>query len=142
MLRPTSALASRRGKVVLLCALSLVAVIGSIALSADGGLLLEHRRQVQAAADLAAMAAATDLYTNYQQNRGLDPSGNAATLARQAASAQGYTNGVSGTTVTVNIPPTSGDHVGQAGYAEVTVQYNQPRFFSGIFGTQPIPVTA
>src|SRR5262245_56289860 len=142
MLRPSSALASRRGIVVMLCALSLVAVIGSIALVADGGLLLEHRRQVQAAADLAAMAAATDLFTNYQQNKGLDPSGTAAALARQAAAAQGYTDGTAGTTVTVNIPPQTGDHVGQACYAEVTVQYRQPRFFSGLFGTESIPVTA
>ena len=34
----------------------------------------------------------------------------------------------------------TGDHVNQAGFAEVTVRYNQPRGFSGIFGGGDLPV--
>src|SRR5207247_7804906 len=46
--------------------------------------------------------------------------------------------------VTVNIPPKSGDYAAPqyTGYAEVLVQFNQPRNFSKIFGSGTIPVYA
>src|SRR5262249_12143363 len=44
--------------------------------------------------------------------------------------------------VTINIPPLSGDHVGQVGYAEVIVVYNEQRCFSSIFTSGSIPVSA
>src|SRR5437762_14142504 len=86
---------ARRGNVIVLLAVALTAVVGFTALAADGGLLLEHRRQVQGAADVAAMAAAIDLYTNFNQNKGLDVNGTAVTRAKEAAAAQGFTDGVS-----------------------------------------------
>src|SRR3954466_13810014 len=89
----------RRGKVIALLALSLTAVVASVALAADGGLLLEHRRQVQGAGDMASLAAAIDLYTNFRLNQGLDPKDSARDRAREAAAAQGFTHGVAGVTV-------------------------------------------
>src|SRR5438045_1438289 len=86
----------RAGKVIALLALSLTGVVGYVAIAADGGLMLEHRRQVQGAADVASLAAAIDLYTNFRQNQGLDPGGTAAARAREAATAQGFTHGVAG----------------------------------------------
>jgi len=131
---------ARRGKVIVLLAFALTAVVGFTALAADGGLLLEHRRQTQSAADVAAMAAAIDLFTNYNQNQGVDVGGTAAARAREAAAVQGFTDGVAGTSVQVNIPPLSGDHAGMAAHAEVIIDYPQPRYFSGIFGTAPTHV--
>jgi hypothetical protein len=132
----------RAGKVIVLLALSLVAVVGAVALAADGGLLLENRRQVQGAADTGAMAAAIDLYKNFNANQGLDPSGTAAARAREATAAAGFADGVNGVVVTVNIPPKTGEHVGEAGYVEVIVDYPQPRFFARIFGANPNHVAA
>lgn len=133
--------ARRGGNVIPLLAVSMTFVLAAAAIALDGGLLMEHRRQVQSAADLAAMAAATDLYANYISNSGVDQSGTAAARAREAAAAQGFKDGVGDVTVTVNIPPTTGNHVGEAGYAEVTVRYLQPRYFSSLIGTQKLPVT-
>src|SRR5262249_54794779 len=45
-------------------------------------------------------------------------------------------------TVTVNIPPVSGDHLGMAGYAEVIITFYQQRYFSSIFGSGNLAVTA
>jgi hypothetical protein len=70
-----------------------------------------------------------------------------------AAAANGFSNGgasgISGglanggvNTVTVNIPPQSGDHVGQAGYVEVIIQYYQQRAFSAIWGSNAVGVKA
>ena len=65
----------RKGNVIVLTVVSLVAVIGFAAVALDGGLLQYNRRFAQAVADAAALAAADDLYYNYQANAGLDVSG-------------------------------------------------------------------
>jgi hypothetical protein len=119
-----------------------------VAISLDGGLLLYDRWRAQAAADSAALAAAADLYANFSQYQGLDKTGSATKSALSVAAANGFTNDGTTSTVTVNIPPLAGDHAGQAGYAEVVVQFYQTRNFSAIFSlfnsnaTGTIPVTA
>jgi Putative Flp pilus-assembly TadE/G-like len=113
-----------------------------LALVTDGGILLVERRHAQATADAAALAAATDLYTNWNTNQGSDPSSTAQNSALGVASANGYTNDGTTSTVTVSIPPTSGTFANKAGYVEVDVTYNVPRGFSGVFGSGAIPVSA
>src|SRR5262249_15237113 len=81
-------------------------------------------------------------YASYNQNQGLDTGGTAVLRAREAATAQGFTHGVNGVTVTVNIPPVSGPHTGEPAYAEVIVDYPQPRYFSAIFGSAPTHLSA
>jgi hypothetical protein len=104
---------------------------------------LENRRRVQAAADAAALAAADDLYINTPRNTGMDLPKTADQVARNIATANGYTNDPSGpATVVVNIPPLSGKFTGQAGYAEVIITYQQPRYFSGVIGTGTVAVKA
>ena len=133
---------TRRGQVVVLVAVCLAGILGVTALSIDGGALLEQRRRAQAAADAAAMAAATDLYNNYRTANGQDPNGTAKASALAAAAANGYTNDGATSVVTVNIPPVSGIAVGKPGYVEVVAQFNQKRGFSSIFGGSAIPVQA
>jgi hypothetical protein len=132
----------RRGTIAVLVAVSLVAIFGVVAIALDGGLLLDDHRGVQAAADAAALAAADDLFNNYGTKNGLDPSGTGKASALSTAAANGYSNDGVTSLVTVNIPPTSGNFVGKAGYAEVIVQFNQKREFSTIFGSGTLPVTA
>ena len=50
--------ARRKGTVVVVVAISLTALLAFVALSIDGGLLVDKRRQVQSASDAAALAAA------------------------------------------------------------------------------------
>jgi hypothetical protein len=132
----------RYGKVAVLVALSLVGIVGVTAIAVDGGLLMDERGRAQAAADAAAMAAATDLFTNYRLYGGVDKMGTANSSALANAAADGYANDGVTSIVTVNIPPTSGPYTNQIGCAEVIIQYNQKRAFSNIFGDGDIPVKA
>src|SRR5208337_1525000 len=130
--------------------LSLSALMMMLAVVADGGLLLVERRHAQATADAAALAAASDLYENWyiDSPSGTDSLGTANSSALYVASANGYTNDGTTSTVTVNISPakySGGSYAGTtlpAGYVEVTVIWYQQRFFSGIFGSGVIRVGA
>lgn len=139
---------SRRGTVAVLVALSLVAVLTVAAISLDGGFLLERRRKAQAAADAAALAAAETLFREYPQNRGVDVDGTAAAAAHAAAALNGFANDDTDSVVTVRTSPqtySGGPNAGTPlpnGYVEVTVQYNQKRYFSAVVGSGNIPVRA
>jgi hypothetical protein len=118
-----------------------------MAIALDGGLLQHNQRRVQATADAAALAAATELFKHYPAIEAsnyvtFDPSGAAAAAAQSYATVNGFKNDTTNSVVTVNIPPTSGPFTGKIGYAEVIITYNQPRYFSGIWGSSTIPVTA
>ena len=132
----------RRGATVVLVAVCLVAIVGVVALAIDGGVLLDKRRSVQAAADAAALAAATDLWDNFATNDGLDPNGTGKACALLTATANGFNNDGVASAVTVNIPPASGIASGKADYAEIIIQANQKRWFSAIFGSGTVPVQA
>jgi hypothetical protein len=128
----------RRGSVLVWLALSAAVLIGIVALSQDGGRMMEERRRAQAAADAAALAAAGDMYANYWTNHGLDPGGTAGAMAATSAAANGYP--ASG--VTVNVPPTSGAFAGVAGYVEVIVTGHLQAGFSKIFSQTDLQVEA
>jgi hypothetical protein len=132
----------RRGNVVVLTAVCLTVIMSVVALTLDGGTLLNDRRQAQAVADAAALAAASDLYYNFYTNNGTDPNHTARDSALATAAANGFANDGTVTSVQVNIPPLYGPFAGMAEYAEVIVQYNRGRMFSSIFGSSNIAVTA
>jgi len=94
----------RRGSVPVLCAVLTVPLLGMLAFCLDGGLFLDNRRRCQTAADLAALAAATDLYTNWNKNSGKDVTGSALKSAQDNAAANGF-DGATNNTVTVNMSP-------------------------------------
>jgi hypothetical protein len=122
-------------------AVCLVALVGMLAMVLDAGLLMDHRRQCQAAADTAALAAATDLFVNWNTNQGTDPKGSAKNSGLVNASDNGFTNDGVTNTVTLNFNPSTyqlGQTAGQtipAGYVEAIIQYDQPRYFSSIWGS-------
>src|SRR5215813_13063109 len=132
----------RRGTVAVLAALCLIGILGFAALSLDAALLHQDRRAAQAAADSAALAAVGNLFANWRTYQGLDTAGAAANAALAAAAANGFTNDGVNSKVTVNIPPLTGDHVGQAGYVEVIVLQFQQRAFSAIWGSDRVTVKA
>lgn len=82
------------GQILVLFALSLVAIIAAVGLVLDGGSAFAQRRSEQNAADVAALAAANDLIVNQ---------GNAdwQATARSIASKNGYVDGVNGASVQV-----------------------------------------
>src|SRR5690349_17641247 len=104
----------RRGNVTVWVVACLPVLIGVVALGLEGGRMLDERRHAQSAADVAALAAAADLYNHYTDNAGRDPGHTAQDAAVAAAAANGYANDGSASIVTVNIPPQSGPFAGKA----------------------------
>ena len=140
---------ARRGAIVVLVAVCLTVVLAFVAIAIDGGSLLERRRLSQATADAAALAAAETLFRNYPKYKGLDdPDGGAVAAAKAIAAANGFNNDGIKSTVTVRTSPETylgGPNKGKAlpkGYVEVTVQYNQGRYFSNVIGAGTMPVVA
>jgi hypothetical protein len=126
----------RSGQILPWLVLSLGVVIGVVAITLDGGRMLDERRRVQAAADAAALAGGADLYAHYWTNHGQDPQHTAKTAAENAAAA----NGIPASAVTVNIPPLNGTFAGQAGYVEVSIHNELQATFGRIFTSQDLTV--
>ena len=137
-----NAVRRRRGSALALLAVSLVLIIGVMAVTIDGGLLMAERRHAQSVADATAYAASGSLYQNYAADKGLDRTGAVKKKALAIAAGNGYANDGTTSTVTVNIPPLSGPFTGTSGYAEVLVSYSQPKLFSALWGAGTMSVTA
>ena len=109
------------GQVLMIGALLATALLGFVGLIVDGGQLFAQRRQAQNGADEAALAAAVELrYGGSTED--------AIAAAFENAAANGFDN-ASGNTVTVNIPPLAGEHIGDANYAEVIVEEEASTYF-------------
>jgi Flp pilus assembly protein TadG len=108
---------SVRGQVMIIFALATFVLVGMMALAVDVGFLMAERRQVQSAADAAALAAAQSALDN--------------DLAGMTAAAQSYAteNAGNGATVTVN-PNAAGPGTAER-YVEVIVTIDVQRFFLG-----------
>src|SRR4029453_8879185 len=100
------------GTVVIAVMVCLIALLSILALSLDGGLVLDKRRQAQAAADAAAIAGASELFKSWFSNKGLDEgtkrgtgpaAGTIAEFPKEVAAAKGFEDGVNGVTVEVHI---------------------------------------
>lgn len=130
-------LRDEQGQTLVLAALCFTVLIGMLGLATDVGMLFIAKRNLQIAADIAAVAGAAELnYGDY-------------TSAAQAAAAQnGFTNGSNGVTVAVNPSGTAtpsplyGPYVGQAGYLEVLITQTKPTFFMKVLHWSSVPVSA
>ncbi len=111
------------GQALLMMALSMVVLCGFAGMGIDMGYLRYMRRHMQAATDSAALAGAAEV--GY---------GDVTSAAWADAATNGFTNGVKGTTITVNNPPVSGPHQGNSRYVEVRVAQIQPTFFMKLLG--------
>jgi hypothetical protein len=112
------------GQVLVLSVFCLPILLAFLALAVEVGLLFDARRQMQTAADAAAIAGAAEI--NY---------GDFVSAAKAAATQNGFTDGTSNVTVQVNpsgttVPsPASGAFIGQSGYLEVIVSQVEPTYF-------------
>jgi hypothetical protein len=135
----------RKGAIIVYAAICMTALIGLAALTIDIGFKHDRLRHLQGAADASALAGAGDIYKRWFVNAGADPLNQAKTAATDIATKNGYTDGNNGTTVTVNIPPTSGLFTNANDgytYIEVIIGYQQSRFFSRLFGTAALQTQA
>ena len=116
------------GQILVIFALSLVVLIGMTGLALDGGSAFSQRRDQQTATDLAALAGANDYLINNNEPQ-------AIAAAQAIAASNGFTDGLDGTVVTVNVDTSNG--VG------VTVGIDKPHrnSFLAILGMATWPVT-
>ncbi|MCH7579696.1 MAG: Tad domain-containing protein [Chloroflexi bacterium] len=117
-----SKLGEERGQMLVLIALLTTAILGIVGLAIDTGFHYVERRQLQNAADHAALAAA------YELKAGGDTA-DATAVALAYAAANGYDNDGTTNTVTVNSPATTGAFAGEDGSFEVIVRDLNVRTF-------------
>jgi hypothetical protein len=120
-------------------AIMITVLIGFAGIAVDISYLEHVRRRMQTAADAAALSGGWQILRSSTQrcdDATVVPSVSAAALSDSTLN--GYTNGSSNTTVSVNCPPASGIYAGNFGAVEVVVsQTNQPLFFMRIFPGAP-----
>ncbi len=121
------------GSYVVLAALSMPVIIGSVSLGAEVGLWYYKHQLMQSAADSAALSAAAAAALGES---------NLTTQAAAIASSYGVAPGTNGVTLALNTPPLSGPNRATAGALEIVLQGPQPRFFSQFFSSQPLAVAA
>ena len=119
------------GQVLALTLVSMSLLLACIAFAVDLGMLFRAKRDVQIAADAAAIAGA--LASQYP---------NVNVSATQAADNAALINGIANVNqVTVNPTPTNGYHTG-AGYVEVIISQPNPTVFMSMFGFSSVNVAA
>jgi hypothetical protein len=117
--------------VIVLVCVSLVAMMGMIGVVTDFAFMQHQRNMMQTAADSAAMAGSQEL--SY---------GDMAAAGKADAARNGYTDGASSVTVTINNPPSSGPNAANSAYVEAIVSKPEPTYFMRVLGVGTLTVSA
>ena len=130
--------ADRRGATAIVTCIALTVLLGFCGLAIDAIMWQVAQRNMQSAADQAALAAAS-AYRNAGQTSALGNN----TTAQNAAYATATRNGYS----TITVAPFTGGTTctgtgANAGCIQVTITQNQPRYFTGLFLSSDVPVVA
>ena len=122
-----------RGSAIIIFALASPVIVGGAALAVETSFDYIAQNHLQSAADSAAYAGGIE-----------SMGGSNLTTITAAASQQATSNGwVSANgTLTVNNPPTTGAFVGKANAVEVRLTMNVPRYFTAVFISTPVQLTA
>jgi hypothetical protein len=126
---PRAAVTERRGAMLVFVAVSMVVLMGFLALTLDVGAGNRQRRIAQTAADAAALAGAAEIFRNIT-----DP-----TVIKPAAQAEALRNGFDDADPDVQVQvfyepgPVSGPHAGNGAYVEVVIDKTIPTIFASIF---------
>ena len=139
-----------RGQVLVLFALSLVAIVASVGLVLDAGGAYAQQRNEQRVADLAALAGATTEANCWSGCAVGSLTPRQAII--EAATASAGANGFSPSEMTVNIPPADGKYAGKGGdcstalsmpcWIEVIVTRNHRNGFASVVGQTTWSVSA
>jgi Flp pilus assembly protein TadG len=135
---------SENGQALVIVVLAMPFIFGILGLAIDVGYLEHVKRQMQTAADSAAMAGASEI-----PYLGSDTGVTISSAALAAAQSNGYAS----TAVTINNPPQFGPHtaantctIGSGSapscYVEAIVSQSEPTYFSAVFGLTSVTVRA
>jgi putative Flp pilus-assembly TadE/G-like protein len=116
---------SERGQVIPIVALALTVLFGAAALAVDVGYWRYQERLQQAAADSAAVAAASEIALGL---------GSVNAAAAHDATLNGFTDDGVNVRVVPNWPPATGAYSGNTSAVEVVIRKNQPGFFGKVLG--------
>ena len=121
--------ADRRGVAAVITAIALTTLVGFCGLAVDVVLWEVNQRQLQGAADQAALAAAT-AFRSAGETGALGDSTNAQNAAYATAIASGYP----GASVSVSgTAPNNGTTCTNDGCLQVTITQQQPQYFTALF---------
>ncbi len=123
---------SRRGSVAIMMGALLAVLVGMVALGTEITFVLYKQRQMQSAADTAALSAATALSKGYPADFTVE--------GRAISAASGFKDGDDGASVTVHTRPASGPHAGDASAVEVVIA--QPQTLTLVGLSLPFNVSA
>lgn len=123
------------GGVLLFVGLSAIVLIGFVGMAIDLGNWYTEKRQVQTAADAAAMAAALE------RARGATVS-EIEERARVIAQQNGFTHGTNGVDVKIISPPNSGTFAGNPAYIEAVVLSPSDALFSAVINPNTTGISA
>jgi hypothetical protein len=123
----------RRGAILLLIAVSMIALMSLLVLAADGGLIQRERRIAQMAADAAAQGGAIEIFRNRPEST--------IVTARGEATRNRFTTGVRGVNVVVTYPNTIGTKTGP-NFVHVLIQDTVRTFFGSLIGRSKVVVNA
>ena len=126
-------ISTRRGSVAIQMGILMTVLIGMAALGAEIPFLMYKHRQMQNAADSAALGAAVALVRGYPA---------ISTEADGIAAALGFVNGTSSVTITVNNPPKSGSYTSNSSAVEVVVSQPQTLKMAGLLGVSLYKLSA
>jgi Flp pilus assembly protein TadG len=132
-------LGNQDGQALILTLLTLTILLGFVGLATDVGTLFYSKRQLQTAADAAALAGASMLTT------GTPTLSTITTVANHDAALNGATTGSNGFTVTVTWPYTPASLCANCtanNFVLVTVSQTQKTFFQSLFTANPVTVAA
>ena len=119
------------GQILVLTSVSMVALMGIMALSLDASFMFEKRNRLHAAADAAAKTAAVEITRNKSVTLAALES-----FADQQVSAHGFTPSRQGgtTSVVINRGPSGGTFAGNTNYVEAILSESTSTFFSRALG--------
>ena len=120
---------------MILGTLTMTALLGMLGLGFDAAYLYHLKRRAQVAADAGAKAASLEMQAGSNADT-------VASAARTEVTSNGFTNSVSGATVTVNNPALYGRYAGITGAVEVIVTQSNTPFFMQALGVTTAAASA
>jgi uncharacterized membrane protein len=126
-------LSRRRGSVAIQVGILMTVLLGMASLGMEIPFLIFRQRQMQSAADAAALGAAVALARGYPA---------IATEGQGIAAASGFTNAKAGVTVAIDNPPKSGAYTANAAAVEAVISQPQTLKLAGLFGAPAFKLSA
>jgi Flp pilus assembly protein TadG len=123
------------GSYLVVTGLLLPVLVGIVGLGTEGGLWYMRHNKMQAAADSAAISAATEYYLQRKAET-------VTPQARAVSATYGFTHGTNNVEVAVNRPPSSGPYASDQKAVEVTIREPQTRLLSVLFDQSPLRIGA